>query len=46
MDISDLNELSENTADNQVEMMQLFKKIIQDFSDVKQLSEIFCGKFI
>lgn len=45
MDVNRLNELSENGTKNHMEMKQLFNKIIQDFSDVKQLSGIFfCDK--
>lgn len=41
MEVNRLNELSENATKNHMEMKQLFNKIIQDFSDVKQLSGIF-----
>lgn len=38
MDINHLNELSEDATKNLVEMKSLFNKIIQNSTDVKQLS--------
>lgn len=46
MDVNHLNELSEDATENLVKMKQLFNKILHNFSNVKQLSEIFRRKLI
>lgn len=45
MNVIYLNELTEDAKDNVVEMKQIFNQIIQNSSDVRQLSEksIFFG---